>query len=422
MAIASPPRVGRVYWTAYTQLEGDSSPTDPLRFDMYAERLGNVLLPGITSRVERLRYLGMVCAGLWLTRPSGGVGGSRDTARLWRRAFLPFEAGWAFANLVSVNGEIKDVPPVVDRARLKGEFQGLRGANRVLAYYRRVGDQQRVKPHNYRLLKAQEAQGGLGAYLVALRRYGFVQHDRFDLTASGIDLARAFCGSSARHASKLLSDVAERRATLRRLGDELLLSRPSRAEATIVNNVLFEGDDTLATVFRQIPKALRSGGSTEKALTHLARTDGTPLERAAQYAVTFDPFRRASLSSFVELGHQLTGLGPSRLRDLDTTMLKQHLDDAASAAATLAALPSVEGLEPVTFLAHRIAGATSPEETIHALISFHRQEGRRWIDVDGGDRYLLGAHGAFDPPAERFHGYTLGSAMRVYRDVQEVLA
>src|SRR3954464_13852777 len=134
MPIVPSPRAGQIYWTAYTQLEGDSSPVDPLRFDMYAERLGNVLLPGITSRVERLRYFGMVCAGLWLTRPTGGVGDSPEASRLWRRSFLPFEAAWALANLLAVNGEIKDVPPVVQRPRLKVEFQGLRGANRALAY------------------------------------------------------------------------------------------------------------------------------------------------------------------------------------------------------------------------------------------------------------------------------------------------
>ena len=422
MAIASPPRLGRVYWTAYTQLEGDSSPIDPLRFDMYAERLGNVLLPGITSRVERLRYFGMVCAGLWLTRPAGGVGESRDTARLWRRAFLPFEASWAFTNLVAVNGEIKDLPPAVERARLKSEFEGFRGANRVLAYYRRVGDQQWVKPHDYRLLKAQEAQGGLGAYLVALRRYGFLQHDRFDLTALGIDLARAFLGGLSRVATKLLSNGPERRSTLQRLGEALLLPRPSTAEATIVNSMLFEGDDSVATVFRRIPARLRSGGSAEEALKHFARADGDPLERAAQYAINFDPFRRASLGAFAELGHQLVGRGPSRLSDLGTAELDQCLDQTAQAAPPLAALPTVPGLEPIASLAHRVAGAKSREDTLHALVSFHRQEGRRWIDADGSGRYLLGAHGAFDAPSDRFHGYTLASAMRVYRDVRVALS
>jgi len=64
MAIVSPPKLGHPYWTAYSPAEGDSSPVDPLRFETYAERLGNHLFPGITNRVERVRYFGMVCAGI----------------------------------------------------------------------------------------------------------------------------------------------------------------------------------------------------------------------------------------------------------------------------------------------------------------------------------------------------------------------
>jgi hypothetical protein len=44
------PKRGIAYWTAYQPPEGDTRPVDPLGFDMYAERLGNHLLPGITGR------------------------------------------------------------------------------------------------------------------------------------------------------------------------------------------------------------------------------------------------------------------------------------------------------------------------------------------------------------------------------------
>jgi hypothetical protein len=64
-----PASLGTPHWTAWTELESSSELTDPLRFDMYAQRIGNVLLPGITNRVERLRYFGMVCAGVALTEP-----------------------------------------------------------------------------------------------------------------------------------------------------------------------------------------------------------------------------------------------------------------------------------------------------------------------------------------------------------------
>jgi hypothetical protein len=419
--ITTPPKPGHTYWTAYTQLEGDSMPTDPLRFEMYAERLGNVLLPGITNRVERLRYFGMVCAGLQVTRPQGGAVDDRAHTRLWKRSFLPFEAGWALVN-VAADGEIKDRPPAVERPRLKDEFRGFRGANRVLSYYRDVKDSAQIKPNGYRLLKAQEAQGGLGAYLVALRRYGLVQHDRFELTALGNDLGRAFLGSSSRSAWRLASPSSEARRTLRTLGERLLLTRPSRAEAQIVTAAVFGGDGPAAGMFRRLPLRLRAGGSAEEALQHVARADGDPLERAAHYALMFEPFRKAALATFAELGKQLTGTGSARVVDLDHSDLDELIEETYRRAQVLAGLPTVSGLEPIATLAQRIAAAPGGNETLHALVSFHRQEGRRWIEIGGGNRYMLGANGAFVPPDNSFHGYTLPSAMSIYRDTRQALA
>lgn len=422
MTITSPPQLGRPYWTAFTQPEGSSGPIDPLRFDTYAERLGNVLLPGITNRVERLRYFGMVCAGLLLTRPHGGMVDSRQVVRRWRRAFLHFEAGWALSNLLAVGGEIKDRPPAVERARLKNEFEGLRGANRVYAYYRKCHGERRIRPHAYTLLKAQESQGGLGAYLVALRRYGFVQADRFDLTALGLELARAFLGNTARSASRLLSDAPEPRATLRSLGETFLLPRPTHGEAMLVQRTLFAGDGEVARLFARLPAKMRTNGEAQDAFEHIARADGDGLERAAQYALAFDPFRRAVLKTFASLGRQLQGRGPTPLRELDVEDLSQYVAETAAAARVLTVLPTVPGLEPVATLAHRLSEAPSTADVLQAIVKFHLGEGRRWIDLAGPERYVLGAHGAFDDPADHFHGYTLPSAMRLYRDVSEALA
>ena len=135
------PSVGRLYWTSFAELEGDSSPADPLRFDMYAQRLGNILLPGITNRTERVRYLSMVCAGLVETQRPGA------SVRESRQAFLPFERGWALAMTLAAGGRIKVGSDDVAGGRgLKPEFRGLRGANRVLRHYRTLEGRDRIKP------------------------------------------------------------------------------------------------------------------------------------------------------------------------------------------------------------------------------------------------------------------------------------
>src|SRR5450755_1480744 len=161
--ISPSPKTGRTYWTAYTELEGSSQPADPLRFDMYAERLGNQLLPGLTNRTERLRHLSMVCAGIGVTSRAGN-----RTVREQRQAFLPFERGWALAMTIAAGGELKAPYAGGGGGRaLKPEFRGFRGANRVLAHYRAINHETATRPSNYVLLKGQDSQGGLGAYLVA---------------------------------------------------------------------------------------------------------------------------------------------------------------------------------------------------------------------------------------------------------------
>src|SRR3954453_18016038 len=111
MPIVSPPKLGVPYWTAFSPVEGDSAPVDPLRFETYAERLGNRMFPGITNRVERVRYFGMVCAGI---EAAGGEVGNRvsgrEHTRLVRQRFTRFEAAWAFAQVAHMERDIKERP------------------------------------------------------------------------------------------------------------------------------------------------------------------------------------------------------------------------------------------------------------------------------------------------------------------------
>jgi hypothetical protein len=422
MAAREAPAIGKAFWTRYSDLDGESRPTDPLRFNMYAVRLGNVLLPGITNRVGRLRYFGMVCAGLERTRPADAWN-EREHARMARRRFLPFERSWVLANVIAADGRIKDRPPVVEATRLKPEFEGLRGANNALNYFRRTRSESRVHPSAYTLLKAQESQGGLGSYLTALRAYGFVERDRLVLTGSGEELARRFRGPERRHCNALLSDRGVQRGRLGSAGEALGLPHPGGAEARLVSRALFEGEHPLAELVALLPASLRQPHRAREAFEHLAQA---PWESApvARYVMAFEPFRIAGLELFGALGRALTSwTGPARILQLPSL---EDIDRAAvachDAAARLVEEDPPPGLQAVHALAERLTGCASVESRIDALVAFHRQEGRAWIVAQGGGRYELGRAGAFDAPGSGFHGYTLPSALHIYQDALEVMA
>lgn len=415
-SIADPPKTGRIYWTAFTDLEGDSGPTDPLRFDMYTQRLGNILLPGITNRTERLRYLTMVCAGLAETS------GRATTVRQQRKAFLPFERGWALAMTISVDGRLKfGAADGTDRRSLRPEFQGLRGANRVLAHFRTLSDQPRVRPPAYTLLQAQDAQGGLGAYLITLRQFGFVHPDSLALTTQGRDLAASFAPHGVRGGRlRLLADDAPvDRNLVGRMGHVLSLGNPTRDEQELVWQAIFENDrSVVADVVSRMRAAAPTARSPRDLLAGIARRDGDQIERAAAYALAFDPLRVAALTLFARLGQQLAARESSRLTDLDTQPLEATATEVRQLAPTVAEMPDVPGLAPVSQLARELAAATTLGDTVSSLVSFHRREERSWVVAEGPQRYRLGRHGRFQEPSDAFNGYTVGRAFQLLRDVE----
>lgn len=418
--IDTEPQIGRIYWSAYTDLEGDSGPTDPLRFDMYAQRLGNILLPGITNRTERLRYLSMVCAGLAET--ARGAGSIREQ----RRAFLPFERGWALAMTLAVDGRLKlggaDGP---GQRGLRPEFAGLRGANRVLAHFRTLGDRRKVRPPDYTLLQGQDAQGGLGAYMITLRQFGFVHPDSLALTALGRELAGAFTPRGVRggRLGILASRAPADRGLLERMGRSLALGMPIDEERDLVRSALFVHDrSVVADVVRRMRAARPGARSPESLLSGIARTDGDPIERAAAFALAFDPLRIAALRLFARLGEQLRARpGSPPLTDLDLEPLEVAAADVREAASLVARLHEAEGLEAVSHLARDIERGETLGDTVSATVSFHRREERSWIVADGPDRYRVGRHGRFQEPDAAFNGYTVGRAFQLLADVEGVV-
>lgn len=322
---------------------------------MYARRLGNVLVPGVTARTERARYLGMVCAGLRQTSTPG------QTVKERRRAFLPFERGWALAVTIAASGNIKHRPDGATRSRLKPAYEGFRGANRVLAHYRTVSEDKHVAPTAYKLLSAQEAQGGLGAYLVTLAEFNLVHRESLDLTPGGRDLAEAFEGSTEAPLRNLVASSRVRRSRLRSAGGDLTLTQMSAGERRLCGSLLFDGASAMAELVRRMRHALGERlPSSEAGLRAIADPRGDELAQAAHYAVCFDPFRRALGELFARLGSGLEGRpGAHRLADL------------------------------------------ADEDPRSRRRSLHRWPARRVRGAVGG-----------------FHGYTVGSAMRMLRDIE----
>lgn len=415
--IDAKPARGRFYWTSFADLEGDSGPSDPLRFDMYTQRLGNVLLPGITNRTERVRYLSMVCAGLLQTqRMAASV---RDS----RRAFLPFERGWALAITLAAGGGIKVSGETSAGGRgLRPEFRGLRGANRVLRHYRTLDGVDTITPTDYILLQGQGAQGGLGAYLVTLREFGFVQSETLAVTSRGRELAHAFSpkGKHSIHLGMLCDDRGVKRRHLERLGEHVTLGAPSSAERALVREAIFDSPrSTAGEVVRRIGAAAPTAQTSVERFAAIAQPDGDVVGRAAAYAVAFDPMRIVALKLFCAMGSALVP-GAATIRQVVTDSMEWDAATLRETATALSRLVAPAGLEPIAKLAHDCADAADLDETVRSVVAFHRREQRSWIVAEGTDRYRVGRHGPFEQPSEHFNGYTLGNTYRLYDDLGAV--
>lgn len=423
MTVVTPPRLGVPYWTAYSPVEGDSAPVDALRFETYAERLGNRIFPGITNRVERVRYFGMVCAGIEAAREEVGsrVSGREHTRRV-RERFTRFEAAWAYAQVAARGRDIKIRPEGASRPRLRDEFRGLRGANRVLSYWDKTHDQEVVDGRGgYRLLQAQESQGGLGAYLVALREHGFVHPDRLELTTNGGALVQDFYAGCRRDIRQALAQDGRRsKSVWRRTGEHLLLSSPSAAERRRVHDAVFAPHGDVGRFIDLLPEGLRRRATTFDAFEHVAAGQSA-LADVARFALAFDVLRRNGLRLFARAGEALQDASTPRefANLLDPDERDQLVADLQAASRPVLELPTPEGLEPVVVLAAEL-DAASPSTVFDVLVAFHHREGRRWIESAGGRKFQLGMPGSFQDPGEGFHGFTLHAALSVYEDAVQV--
>lgn len=394
-------------------------PIDPLAMDMYAQRIGNILLPGVTGRTFRSRYMGMVCAGLRITSDHASGRSSTRIVEARRNAFLPFERGWALAVCHHANGQIKERNEDTGRAALTAEFQGFRGANHVLSYWRqsRARDSW-VIPSNYELLRGQSSQGGLGSYLVTLVSGGFIDPRTLSLREPGQALAEAFLGNQSRQSRRLPSgDRASWRA-LSGLGAELDLRRNTAGERAILEQQIFNPTTgSLAPAMRGL--TLAGTDNAETALTVLSKAKDQELTSVAEYALKFDPFRGAALACFGGLGRSMEVSGELPTADIPDDV-ESSVAQLRRSARALCDADTPDGLHEIRQLALRIEAASGTLATIDQILDWHRDRRAAWI-VRDGSQFKLGRKGNFDLDTS-FHGYTVASFFSLLDDLRRPIA
>ena len=348
--IDSEPQIGRLYWTAHTNLEGDSGPTDPLRFDMYVQRLGNH-----ASFRDHQPHRASALPEHGLRRPR------RDRHR-WRigpraaQAFLPFERGWALSMIIAAEGRIKlgaggaRIAPGVPRPARRQQ---------VLAHYRTIAGRTSIRPPAYRLLKAQEAQGGLGAYLITLRQFGFVHPDSLALPRSVTSWRkRSPRGVRGGRLGTLAADTPCDRGLLARMGGVLTLAGATDDERSLVGHAVFDSERSVvgqvvgrmraARPDTSEPEALLAGIARDRRRSHRACSGVRAGVRAAAH-------RGAAI---VRVARRADARAPRRRRHfrcLDGDPLDAAATDVVRAASAVTALREIPGLESVSRLAREIA-------------------------------------------------------------------
>lgn len=164
-------------WTMYGPLEDETSVSDPLAFDYFAQQLGNVILPSFTTRTSRARYYSMVAYGLEISRRYAAKHSSTYHTKEVLDAFTLFEKLWARAVVENYNGKL------IERDNQETGFRGKRGA--INAY------KSGINTLDFHFLRRQLDLGGLGAYRTSMEDLELIRND-LSLTNLGRDIAREF--------------------------------------------------------------------------------------------------------------------------------------------------------------------------------------------------------------------------------------
>ena len=116
-----------IFWTKYSPLENHVSATDPLALDYMAQQLGYLPLPNFTTRTARARYYSVVCYGLMICEKAIEKYGYSMNDKTVSRLYELYEKYWAYAVVISYEGNIKE------RDDNEKELRGKRGAIKAVS-------------------------------------------------------------------------------------------------------------------------------------------------------------------------------------------------------------------------------------------------------------------------------------------------
>ncbi len=196
-------------WTKYAPLENESSVTDPLAFDYFAQLLGNIVLPSFTTRTSRARYYSMVCYGIYISKKYLEQQNKSYYEKDILRIFKTYEKYWASSVVAHYNGEL------IERDKQESGFRGKRGA--IKAYL----EGEKTLGPNFKFLSRQLELGGLGAYRTSLESLEIIDSS-LNLTQKGEKLAKSFI--SQENYDKLILQAIEEEKVIERKGKVSLKS------------------------------------------------------------------------------------------------------------------------------------------------------------------------------------------------------
>jgi hypothetical protein len=419
-------------WVAPAEDSSELTTEDPLALDYVAQRVGLLLLPGLTTRSSRAQAYAMVAYGLFLAEQAIDAHGYPATDEKRRELFERWERFWALATFEFRAG---DLP--------RGDWDAMRGVRGARNAWRGSGD----LPLDFQLISRQQELGNLGAYLVPLRRSGLVKDGSLQPGPAALEIIDAFWDepSENKHRSRYedyalqamdLSATRLKRShanlTLAQVGKRSRLTSLVRLERTAQQRRLFEAlferarDPYSFKISELVETATRNEVFAPRDILDAAingRLGAIPddLQALLLTARRFGEVMKELVAAFDRIYTQLDRAGWIAPRE---RIGRESFDEASlqtlrSACVELLSAPRVSEIRMLPMhgaaclqLAEELRTA-DPVTALDLILKYHstvqrdRRRGEGWIRGEAGKLVLVVTSYTARPEAARFPSFKL---------------